>query len=83
MPPDDAASVEAIADAIADYLHRHAMAADSAEGVARWWLGPAHAGVAIEVVERALETLVARGIARRVDLTDGSFLYSLASPTRQ
>jgi Fe2+ or Zn2+ uptake regulation protein len=83
MQPDRDDRVEAVAEAIAGYLRRHTMAADSAEGVARWWLGPAHAGVTTRQVERALELLAERQVVRRVTLTDGSFLYSLAPPPRR
>lgn len=83
MRADRASPEEHVAQAIVDYLQQHSLAADSVEGVARWWLGAAHAGVTNTQVERALDLLVARDIARRVRLTDGTYLYSLAPPTRQ
>ena len=75
--------VEAVALAIVEHLRTHPLAADSADGVARWWLGPAHAGVTLEQVEQALELLVARGTLRRLRLMDGTVLYAQALPTRQ
>ena len=75
--------MEAVAVAILDHLRTHPLAADSAEGVARWWLGPQHAAVTVQQVERALSLLVARGAMRRLRLMDGSFLYSRALSAQQ
>ena len=83
MRADEAGLVEAVAVAILDHLQSHPLAADSADGVARWWLGPAHASVTVEQVERALNLLVTRHAMRRLRLMDGTFLYSQALPTRQ
>ena len=83
MRADDEGEVVAIAQAIRDYLAGHALAADAVGGVARWWLGPAHANVALEQVERALNLLVAHNEMRRLRLMDGTFLFSQTPPTRQ
>jgi hypothetical protein len=83
MRADDEGEVAAVAQAIRDYLAGHALAADAVGGVARWWLGPAHAHVTLEQVERALDLLVARNEMRRLRLMDGTFLFSQAPPTRQ
>lgn len=83
MSADQEGLLEAVAVAILDHLQSHPLAADSANGVARWWLGSAHPGVTVEQVERALDLLVARGAMRRLRLMDGMFLYSQAPPTRQ
>jgi hypothetical protein len=83
MRADEEALVEAVATAIMEHLRSHPLAADSAEGVMRWWLGPAHASVTVEQVERALDLLLARRQMRRLSLMDGTFLYSQAPPTRQ
>jgi hypothetical protein len=62
-------------EAIEAYLASHPLAADSAEGVARWWLA-AHGVVAsAEEVEAALATLVRQGRLRQVQLADGNTLY--------
>ena len=61
--------------AIRDHLASHPHAADSAEGVARWWLGP-HAVVALPDVELALRQLVARQELHEESLADGMTLYS-------
>jgi len=83
MHAADEAEVEAIVLAIQAHLRSHPMAADAVQGVAAWWLGPAHAQASLQQVERALNRLVDRGLMCRRPLTDESFLYAQASPTRQ
>lgn len=51
-----------VAQWISDYLAEHPDAADTAEGVRRWWLAPRHGEVAPELVEQALETLKRSGV---------------------
>jgi hypothetical protein len=80
--PDSRGSVEAIAEAILAHLDTHPLAADSASGVAQWWLGPAQANASLESVEKALEWLVSRQQLHRTLLSDGSLLYSRSLPTR-
>ena len=62
--------------AILAYLASHPHAADSAEGVARWWLGPGGSAFALSDVESALNQLVARQALRQESLSDGTTLYS-------
>jgi Fe2+ or Zn2+ uptake regulation protein len=66
----------AVEQAILEYLKRHPHAADSAEGVAQWWLGKQGATVSAQEVEQALDGLAALGRLRRVRLADGTALYS-------
>ncbi|VTU27733.1 MULTISPECIES: hypothetical protein [unclassified Variovorax] len=61
---------------IVDYLKAHPRAADSAEGIRRWWLGDSGAAASAEEIERALAQLVGEGLMRRVSLADGTQLYS-------
>jgi len=75
--------VEAVATAILAHLDAHPLAADSAEGVARWWLGTDGSGVTLEQVERALDLLVSRRVLRRLSLADGTHWYSPSLSTRQ
>lgn len=75
--------LEPIAAAIMTHLEAHPLAADSAAGVARWWLGALGRAVQVDEVEAALELLVARQALRRLRLIDGTALYSQALPTRQ
>lgn len=62
--------------AILAYLERHPSAADSAEGVARWWMAGSEEVVLMEEVEAALAVMVQRGLARLVQLADGTTLYA-------
>ena len=61
--------------AILEYLVNHPQAADSVEGVTRWWLAHNGSAPASSDVESALATLVERGLLRRVELPDGTVLY--------
>lgn len=83
MHAGEAGLVDEVVSAILSHLRDHPLAADSIEGVARWWLGPALANVRIDQVERALDLLVSRHALRRLVLLDGSVLYAQAPTTRQ
>lgn len=83
MNPHDAAPVDAVVAAVVAHLQAHPLAADSALGVARWWIGGGHAGASLDDVETALELLVRRGVLRRLRLVDGTALYSSCTATRQ
>jgi aryl-alcohol dehydrogenase-like predicted oxidoreductase len=61
---------------ILDYLQAHPHAADSAEGIRRWWLGARGAATAPDEIERALAQLVRQGLMRQVGLADGTQLYA-------
>jgi hypothetical protein len=61
---------------ILKYLESHPHAADSAEGVARWWLDDRSAEVTLPEVESALRELVVRQALREEKLVDGTTLYS-------
>jgi Fe2+ or Zn2+ uptake regulation protein len=76
-PPGDARALER---AVLDYLRTHPHAADSVQGVARWWLGSAGVTASLVDVESVLKGLVARGVLRSVRLVDGTTLYSKAEP---
>ena len=70
------ADVERIAAAIGDYLAAHPDGADSAEGIAGWWLPTLGVVTTIEDTEAALELLVQRGLVRRQRSTDGREVYA-------
>ena len=65
-----------LTEAIEAYLAHHPLAADSADGVARWWLQSSSVQAAPAEVEAALAGLVRRGRLRCVILADGNRLYS-------
>ena len=84
--PGDAASVGAplpdasIVAAVEQHLREHPHAADTATGVANWWLGARGIHATAEAVECALAAMVRQQRLRRTMLADRSVLYS--GPTR-
>lgn len=62
-------------EAIEAHLASNPLAADSADGVARWWLAAHEVVASLQEVETALATLVRLGRLRRVTLADGNTLY--------
>jgi hypothetical protein len=75
MPEFQEASVQAVALAIAQYLAQHPDAADTVDGIQRWWLPERLADRAPGIVAAALEGLVASGVVVSVQLPDGGTLY--------
>lgn len=70
---DDA--ISAIAAEVLAYLDAHPDAADTADGILRWWLSPRHADASDADVEQALERLVAYDAVMRQRMADGRTLY--------
>lgn len=70
---------QGLMDAIEAHLASHPQAADSADGVARWWLGVRGIHAEAAEVEGALAALVARHALRQARLADGTVLYSRIS----
>lgn len=66
----------ALIAAIEAHLAAHPWAADSAEGVARWWLRSGGVDASAVEVEPVLALLVRRRRLRQVQFADGSTLYS-------
>jgi hypothetical protein len=69
---DDA--VQIISAILLDYIACHPDAADSNEGIRRWWL-PGDIAACTANVEAALERLVQLGELARQRLPDGGVLY--------
>jgi hypothetical protein len=76
-------AMNTIARRILEHWDAHPHAADSAEGICRWWLNDDGEARAVEQVERVLDALVREGTARRVDLADGTTLYVLVASGRR
>ena len=57
--------VAAVADEILRYLRSHVSASDTAEGIARWWLGRQRLEDSLVLVEAALERLVDAALVER------------------
>ena len=72
----DAARIDAVAGEIRRYLDAHPDAADTVDGVLQWWLPAASAAVSREIVEHALDTLVAKGDIVRRTHADGTVIYA-------
>ncbi len=64
-----------VVDAILRYLHTHPEAADSAEGIAKWWL-PGDWCVDVHTVEAALSRLQQQGLVSQRTNADQHVLYS-------
>lgn len=67
--------VAAVAVSIRRYLLDHPNAADTLEGVARWWLSGDADHEWLSKVQRAIEQLVNRGEMVRQTLRDGTVIY--------
>jgi hypothetical protein len=74
MTPEDR-QIDAIADAVRRYLDQHPDAADTVDGIAKWWL-PAPWCADAESVQSALVRLEAQGAVSRRTLGDRHVLYS-------
>ncbi len=75
--PDD--EIVTIAQEISDYLIGHANAADSLEGVVKWWLTRQRYEQAADKVQQALEYLVKEGVVKKAHTTRGRSVYLSAS----
>lgn len=71
----DEDAVEEIARQIVRYLDRHPNAADTFDGIHRWWLSRIRFEDAAREVQAALDGLIVRGNVIRQELPDGQLLY--------
>lgn len=62
--------LERVVEAIARYLDKHPGAADSEEGIAKWWLPTLDVEASIEEVHAALEVLIRAGLVELVRTAD-------------
>jgi hypothetical protein len=76
MPEPDTDVVRAMVAEIARYLEAHPGAADTAEGIQRWWLSQQLADEPAATLSDALDALVARGVIASTTLPDGRTLYA-------
>jgi hypothetical protein len=67
--------IDALAAALRSYLIEHPNAADTLEGIARWWLAGEVGEAWFSTVQRAVEQLVMRGEMARQTLGDGTVVY--------
>lgn len=76
MSADAPGISQALCDALRRYLERHPDAADSPEGIRRWWLPQGLQAIPLGVLLPALEHLVDGGEMQRTTLPDGTALYA-------
>jgi hypothetical protein len=74
----EAEIVSAIARAIHRYVIAYPDAADTIEGIHRWWLTPPLHEEPEAYVEEAVAYLVANGTLRQTSLEDGRVIFSNA-----
>jgi hypothetical protein len=67
---------EIVGEVILRYLDAHADAADTVEGIARWWVLRQRYDESLAAVERAVVELERRNLVKRSVLPDGTVLYS-------
>jgi hypothetical protein len=79
--PDTRDAVRAIAAEIEQYIALHPGAADTADGIQRWWLSRQLADESAAMLAEALVCLTDRGVIARTTLPDGRTLY--AAPRRR
>jgi hypothetical protein len=83
MTTDGDEEVQLVADEIARYLTAEPLAADSVEGIGRWWLTPRIGERRPSVIREALERLERKGIVKRRELPGSSIIWGAASaPTK-
>ena len=76
-PETEAVAARELAAVIRRYLQSHPNAADTKEGVARWWLSVQRHKDAVEAVDKALRILILEGVIREVPRVSGEPLFSL------
>lgn len=64
-----------VAQDIERYLVLHPNAADTLEGIARWWLQRQRFIDSLERVNDALEVLIRRGMVKKITSADGNKIY--------
>ena len=70
--------IEDLAELVSSYLRAHPDASDTIEGIARWWLSRQRLDDAKEIVNEALELLVARGVVEKRTMANGVTLFRRA-----
>ena len=76
-PQEPTVRDEELARLILGYLREHPGAADTLEGITKWWVMRQRISESTEAVQRALEKLVSEGLIARRRTVDGQSSYSL------
>jgi hypothetical protein len=70
-----------IAGIIERYVNEHPRAADTPEGICKWWIARQRHDESLDDVQNALNYLVELGTMSRVALPDGAAVYLRAAPS--
>ena len=70
--------IERISEEIQLYLLQHPNAADTLEGITKWWLTRQRYEEATHVVKKALEDLIAQGLIVQTTNSDDQRIYRKA-----
>ena len=76
MPDDSQLEIEALAGEIARYLAAHPKAADTVEGITKWWLTRQRYEESMVKVQKALDRLVEDELISRVGGDTGRAIYA-------
>ncbi len=79
---DDGDLIAVAMEEILAYLRAHPSAADTVDGIARWWLGAGAKSAATEDVQEALNRLAETGLIDVRHLPDGVLIYGLSAAAR-
>ena len=78
----DREKVTCVAEQIEEYLSEHPNAADSLEGIVKWWLTRQHYENRYEIVNKALDVLVEKGIISKSKVA-GQTIYIKKGSTKK
>ncbi|HKQ30692.1 MAG TPA: hypothetical protein VJS66_05345 [Burkholderiales bacterium] len=78
METNEQTQVVEAAEAIRRYLDVRPNAAETVEGVARWWLARQRRGEAVALAQNALDRLEAEGRVVKFNLAGGKVMYRRA-----
>ncbi len=78
MAPQQSTKVNQTAEAIERYLSARPQAAETVEGITRWWLVRQRYEDSLDLVQNALDLLVERGAVEKLGLSGGHPIYRKA-----
>ncbi len=74
------AMIASLARQILVYLDSHPAAADSLDGIGRWWLADSIQNTHFDALRQAMDDLVDRGLVQARRTPDGEVIYFRAAP---
>ena len=75
MSVNDEGGVRAVAEEIARYLQQHPEAADSVEGIRRWWIARQRFEESLAAMQKALDYLEQQGVVAKKTFGDQRVYY--------